>query len=127
MNVNKHGFIVRPESLNTYCPPGHKSTVNRKLIGCDTVGAKKLEVILGEVESAGLAETHYHDVAEQAVYLLEGRCLIELEGEKQEMKPGDAAFFPPGKRHRVVPIGGPIKILVIYSPPLADVATGFKT
>jgi len=125
--MEKPGFVVRPEGLHTYCPPRHKSTINRKLIGSDTVGAKNMEVILGEVESEGLAETHYHDVAEQALYLLEGRCLVEVEGESQEMKPGDMAFFAPGKRHKVVPLGGPIKIIVVYSPPLPYVAIGFRT
>lgn len=125
--MEKAVFVVRPGDVPTYSPAAHRGTVNRRLIGRETVGASKLEVVLGEVEPGGLAETHYHDSAEQAIYLLEGECLVEVEGESYHMKPGDMAFFPPGVRHKVAPVGGPIKALVIYSPPLEDATTAFKT
>jgi quercetin dioxygenase-like cupin family protein len=101
--------------------------MNRRLIGKETVGAGNMEVVLGEVDLDGMAGAHYHDVAEQAMYLLEGKCIVEVEGESFEMGPGDMAFFPPGVRHEAVPMGGPVKILVIYSPPLADPTTAFRT
>ena len=125
--MEKAAFVVRPEDVSTYFPAAHTGTVNRRLIGSETVGAKSMEVVLGEVESTGLAEAHYHDVAEQAIYLLEGKCLVEVEGESREMRPGDVAFFAPGKRHRAIPVGGPVKVLVIYSPPLGDATSSFKT
>ena len=125
--MEKAVFVVRPEQLATYSPAAHTGTINRKLIGSEIVGAKNMEVILGEIESTGLAEAHYHDVAEQAIYLLEGKCLVEVDGESDQMRPGDMAFFAPGKRHKVIPVGGPIKVLVIYSPPLGDASTAFKT
>jgi len=125
--MEKAAFLVRPEQLSTYSPEAHVGTINRRLIGSETVGAKNMEVVLGEVKSTGLAEVHYHDVAEQAIYLLEGKCRIEVEGESDEMRRGDIAFFAPGKRHRVIPVGGPIKLLIIYSPPLGDATTAFRT
>jgi quercetin dioxygenase-like cupin family protein len=125
--MEKASFVVRPGEVSTYSPAAHRGTVNRRLISSETVGASKLEVVLGETEPGGLAEAHYHDSAEQAIYFLEGECLVEVEGESHHMKPGDMAFFPPGIRHKVVPVGGPIKALVIYSPPLADATTAFKT
>ena len=126
--MEKAVFIVRPEQLSTYSPAAaHVGTINRKLIGSETVGARNVEVILGEIESTGLAEAHHHDVAEQAMYLLEGKCLVEVEGERDEMRPGDIAFFAPGRRHKIIPVGGPMKVLVIYSPPLGDATTAFRT
>ncbi len=123
----KAAFVVRSGEVSAYSPAAHRGTVNRRLIGRETVGASKLEVVLGEVEPGGLAEAHYHDSAEQAVYFLEGECLVEVEGESYHLGPGDMAFFPPGTRHKAVPVGGPMKVLVIYSPPLADATTAFKT
>lgn len=125
--MEKAAFVVRPGELSTYSPAAHAGTINRRLIGSETVGAENMEVVLGEMASTGLAEAHYHDVAEQAIYLLEGKCLVEVAGESEEMRPGDMAFFAPGKQHKVIPVGGPIKALVIYSPPLGDATTAFKT
>lgn len=124
--MEKAVFVVRPEELSTYSPVAHTGTINRRLIGSEIVGAKNVEVILGEIEATGSAEAHYHDVAEQAIYLLEGKCLVEVEGESDKMRPGDMAFFAPGKRHKVMPVGGPIRVLVIYSPPLGDATTAFR-
>ena len=125
--MEKAVFVVRPEQLPSYSPAAHVGAINRKLIGTETVGAKNVEVILAEIESTGLAEAHYHDVAEQAMYLLEGKCLVEVEGDSGEMQPGDMAFFAPGRRHKIIPVGGPIRVLVIYSPPLGDAHTAFRT
>ena len=125
--MGEAAFVVRPEELSAYSPAAHRGTINRRLIGSETVGARNMEVVLGEVASTGVAEAHYHDAAEQAVYLLGGRCLVEIEGESREMRPGDMAFFAPGKRHKVIPVGGPIRALVIYSPPLGDATVAFKT
>jgi quercetin dioxygenase-like cupin family protein len=125
--MEKAVFVVRPGEVPTYSPAAHRGTVNRRLIGRENVGASNMEVVLGETEPAGLAEAHYHDSAEQAMYILEGKCLVEAAGESHPMGPGDMVFFPPGVRHKVVPVGGPIKALVIYSPPLGDATTAFKT
>jgi quercetin dioxygenase-like cupin family protein len=75
----------------------------------------------------GVAEPHYHDPEQQVLYLLEGKCLIEIEGKSQEMHRGQAAYFAPGQLHKVVPIGGPIRVIVVYAPPLPEGAGAFKS
>lgn len=120
-------FVVRPEDLPIYSPPAHIGTVNRRLIGIDTVGAQNFELILGNIAPEGEAQPHYHEQSEQSFYLLEGRCEVEVDGEVVEMKPGEAAFFAAGRKHRITPIGGPMKVLVIYAPPLEAQADAFRT
>jgi quercetin dioxygenase-like cupin family protein len=121
--MKRVSFVVRPEDVPTYAPAGaHKGTVNRRLIS-----GQNLELILGEIAAGGVAEPHYHDPEEQAIYLLEGKCLIEIEGKSQEMHPGQAAYFAPGQLHKVVPIGGPIRVIVVYAPPLPEGAGAFKS
>jgi len=111
-------YIVRPEEVATYSPPLHAGTVNRRLVGKDVNGSRAVEVVLGVVEPGGVAERHTHEV-EQAMYVLEGRALVEVLETKQEVGPGTACFFPPGVAHRVESLGpGPLKALVIYAPPL---------
>jgi mannose-6-phosphate isomerase-like protein (cupin superfamily) len=111
-------YIVRPEDVPTYSPPLHAGTVNCRLVGRDVNGSQAVEVVLGVVQPGGLAERHTHEV-EQAMYILEGRALVEVNGEAQECGPGTACFFPPGVTHRVESLGpGPLRALVIYAPPL---------
>lgn len=125
--MTKKRIVIKPEDVTTYNPAAHQGTVNRRLICPETVGAKNLEIVLGMVDPSGLAEEHYHEKAEQAVYLVEGKCIVEVEGKSAEMKAGDICFFPPMKRHKVIPVGGAIKALVIYSPPLGNATVAFKT
>ena len=40
-------FFVRGTEVPAYSPANHTGTVNRRLIGPDTVGAKGVEVVLG--------------------------------------------------------------------------------
>jgi len=120
--------IIIPQNLEPYHPEAHTTTTNRRLIGQETVGARKLEVVLGVVEPGGRAEKHSHPGVEQVVFIIEGRCLVEMWGESGEVGPGEAVFFPPGVAHRITALGDrPGKALVIYSPPIQTLATPFET
>ena len=109
-------YVIRPEERPAYSPGGHLGAVNRILINAENDGAVQMEVVLGIVSAEGLTEAHSHDI-EQAQYMLEGRAYVEVDGEGEEVKPGDIMFFPPGKVHRISPVGGEYKSLVIYAPP----------
>lgn len=110
--------MVRPEDVPTYSPPLHAGTVNRRLVGRDVNGSQSVEVVLGVVEPGGVAERHSHEV-EQAMYVLSGRARVEVGGESHECGSGATCFFPPGVAHRVESVGpDPLRVLVIYSPPL---------
>ncbi|NPV27954.1 MAG: cupin domain-containing protein [Firmicutes bacterium] len=115
--MNGKRLFIRPEEVETYIPGGHTGTVNRRLIGEDTVGAKNFEVVLGELNVGGAAHRHSHPDLEHGYYVLEGRCQIEVGEERQEVGPGMAVFVPPGVEHELNVIE-PLKVLVFYSPPL---------
>lgn len=111
-------YIVRAEDVAPYLPPMHAGTVNRRLVGRDVNGSTRVEVVLGVLEPGGVARRHLHDAEEQALYVLEGRALVEVgDTVKEEVGPGTACFFPAGVAHRVEALT-PMKALVIYSPPL---------
>jgi len=63
--------------------------VNRKYCG-------KIMVL----EKGFRCSIHYHKNKDETFYLLEGKMLIELEGEKAVMKPGDVITIEPGQKHR---------------------------
>ena len=114
-------YCVRADEVAGYHPANHTGTLNRRLIGPETVGATQLEVVLGVVENGRGAEPHAHPGIEQVCYLLEGRARVEVAGETMELGPGDCCFFPAEAQHVFVAISDtPIKVLVIYAPPYGE-------
>ena len=119
--------IVRANQLKPYSPDAHAGTVNMRIIGQETVGARNVEVVLGIIDPEGQAEPHFHTDIEQVIYLIEGRVEVGMRGEKEEMDPGDAVYFPPGVKHQVDVLGDrPVRLLVIYAPPLQSKETPFE-
>lgn len=113
--------FVRAGDVPAYQPAHHSGTVNRRLISADTVGAKNVEVLLGVIEPNEGAAPHAHPGIEQVCYLLEGRALAEVGGEKRELGPGDCCFFPAGVPHKFTAIGErAARVLVVYSPPYGE-------
>lgn len=114
-------FFVRGAEVPTYSPANHTGTVNRRLIGPETVGARHLEVLLGVIEKGQGAAPHAHPGLEQVCYMLEGTALAEVDGERCELGPGDACYFPADAMHVfTVTSEQPARVLVIYSPPYGE-------
>jgi hypothetical protein len=97
--MKRVSFVVKPANIPAYAPAGaHRGTVNRRLI-C----GGNFELILGKMAAGGVASISW--------------CRVEIEGKSQEILPGETFYFAPGQPHKLMPIGGPVKILVIYAPP----------
>ena len=119
--------IVRVNQLKPYSPDAHAGTVNMRIIGQETVGARNVELVLGIIDPGGQAEPHFHTDIEQVIYLREGRVEVGIRGEKEKMEPGDAVYFPRGEKHQVDVLGDqPARLLVIYAPPLQSKETPFE-
>lgn len=114
-------YFLRTDEVPGYHPANHTGTLNRRLISPETVGAKNLEVVHGTIEPGKGALPHAHPGIEQVCYMLEGRAVAEVGGERREMGPGDVCFFPADMPHVFTVIGDvPVKLLVIYSPPYEE-------
>ena len=113
-------YLVRQSDVKPYSPANHTGTRNFRLIGLETVGARQLEVLVGEVERGKGAAPHAHPGIEQVCYLLEGTAHVEVNGEQFEMQPGEACFFPADAMHLVTVTSARARILVIYSPPYGE-------
>lgn len=114
-------YFVREAEVTPYHPANHTGTTNRRIIGPETVGARNIEVVLGVIEKGKGALPHAHPGLEQVCYLLEGSALAEVGGERCELKPGDACYFPANEMHVfTVTSEQPCKVLVIYSPPYEE-------
>ncbi len=113
-------YLVRQSEVKPYSPANHTGTKNFRLIGPETVGAKQVEVLIGEVERGKGALPHAHPGVEQVCYLLEGSAHVEVGGEKFEMQPGEACFFPADSMHLVIVTSERARIMVIYAPPYGE-------
>ena len=119
-------YFVHESEVTPYSPANHDGTVNRRLIGPETVGARHVEVVLGTVGgvlggAGGGALAHKHPGIEQVCYMLSGRARAEIDGQVRELGPGDTCFFPADIVHVFTRISEePVRVLVIYSPPYGE-------
>lgn len=113
-------YLVRQADVTPYSPANHTGTRNFRLIGPETVGAKQVEVLIGEIERGKGALPHAHPGIEQVCYLLEGEAHVEIGGDRFEMKPGEACFFPPDTMHVFLVTSDKAKVMVIYAPPYGE-------
>ena len=61
------------------------------------------------------AERHYHKRITETYYFLEcgPGAMMELDGERFDVKPGNCILIPPGVRHRAI---GRMKVLIVALP-----------
>ncbi|SMG60708.1 cupin domain-containing protein [Paraburkholderia susongensis] len=117
----EQNYFVRVSDVSGYHPVNHVGTLNRRIIGRETVGAQQLEVIHGTIEKGKGALPHAHPGIEQAVYILEGRAVAEVAGQRRELGPGECCFFPADTMHVFTVVSDePAKILVMYAPPYEE-------
>ncbi|MGN6581401.1 MAG: cupin domain-containing protein [Bordetella sp.] len=121
MSRNPPVYFVCGAETPGYHPANHLGTLNRRLIGPETVGARHLEVIHGTIEKGQGALPHAHPGIEQVCYVISGRAVAEVNGQRKELGPGDCCFFPPDAMHVFTVVSDePAQILVIYSPPYEE-------
>ena len=113
-------YLVRQSEVTPYSPANHTGTKNFRLVGPETVGAKGVEVVVGEIERGKGALPHAHPGIEQVCYLLEGEMHVEVGGEKFELKAGEACYLPPDTMHLLIVTSEKAKVLVIYTPPYGE-------
>jgi len=113
-------YRVRPQDVEPYSPANHVGTKNYRLIGRETVGAKQVEVLIGEIERGLGALPHAHPGIEQVCYLLEGAAHVEVGGETFDLAPGEACFFPADTPHVFTATSERAKVMVIYAPPYEE-------
>jgi mannose-6-phosphate isomerase-like protein (cupin superfamily) len=83
--------------------------------------SKKMSLAEAIVKMGQTTELHYHVRSEEIYYILEGKGLMEIEGEKQEVSRDHAILIPPKKRHRITANGNaPLRFLCFCSPPYSD-------
>ena len=116
-------YFIRETEVTGYHPANHTGTLNKRLISPDTVNSRQLEVLVGQIEPGKGALPHAHPGIEQVCYMLQGRAIAEVDGQRQELQPGDCCFFPADMMHTFTVVGDEVvRVLVIYTPPYEESA-----
>lgn len=63
------------------------------------------------------AKPHYHKIATELYYVLEGSGAVNLDGVEHEVRKGSLLHIPPGVVHSA---RGKMRVLVIGIPDIAD-------
>jgi len=97
--------------------------------GWRLVDQENLSVIEERVPAGASESAHYHKIARQFFYVLQGVAVMEVEGTEHEISAGSGLEVAPGQRHRFMNKGTTeVCFLVISSPRTAedryDVETG---
>lgn len=113
--------VIRAEQVAAYSPANHTGTSNRRFISRGTVGAERVEILIGTIVKGHGAHKHAHPTLEQASLLLSGRGMSEEGGVAEEVATGTWLFNPKNSFHRFeVTSGEPVEVLVIYAPPYSE-------
>ena len=76
------------------------------------------------VAAGDRTERHYHKIAEELYFILEGAGEIELDGEHRIVRSGDAILIPAGVWHAIVATE-PLRFLCCCAPPYSHEDTYF--
>ena len=68
------------------------------------------------------AERHYHKKTTEFYYVLKGKGILELDGDRVELEPGTLVMIRPGTRHRAE---GQVETLIVGVPPFDPADTFF--
>ena len=105
--------IIAKEQAPQYERDGIRSFL---LVAESTVGANHITTSLVEMAPGGIQRPHHHDT-EQCYMVLEGSGIMEVDGERAEIGPGDTVFIPSSSVHGLVNNGGTtMKYLSAGSP-----------
>lgn len=69
-------------------------------------------------------QRHYHKLAEEFYFILEGQGRMEIDGEVRAVQSGDAILIPPGAWHQILAVTT-LRLLCCCSPPYSHEDTYF--
>lgn len=79
------------------------------------------------LEPGQATERHYHRASEEIYLVTKGSGELEVDGETQHVRPGDAILIPPGAWHTLENDGtSELTILCTCSPPYSHDDTFFE-
>jgi mannose-6-phosphate isomerase-like protein (cupin superfamily) len=63
---------------------------------------------------------HFHTRSDEMFVVLEGALVVEVDGERVRVGPGEFCCFPAGLLHQIASIEPPLRTLMIRAPSVED-------
>jgi mannose-6-phosphate isomerase-like protein (cupin superfamily) len=96
----------------------------RSLLDLSNAPVRNQSLAEATLPAGGETDRHYHRLSEEIYYLVEGRGLMEIDGQEREVSVGEAILIPAGAWHQIRAIE-PLRFLCCCSPPYAHDDTYF--
>lgn len=96
----------------------------RSLLDRANAPVKKQSLAEATLPAGSATERHYHKLSEEFYYILQGRGLMEIDGEEREVGVGDAILIAPGAWHQIQ-AREDLQLLCCCAPPYAHEDTYF--
>jgi mannose-6-phosphate isomerase-like protein (cupin superfamily) len=110
--------------LTSNCDRADRSTLPgphmRLLLSPSNSAASAMSCAEATLVPGALFREHYHLLAEEMYYILQGTGEVFIQGETKRVKAGDVVLIPPGHRHRILNPASAAKNLVflaVSTPP----------
>lgn len=97
----------------------------RSILDRTNAPVQKQSLAEATVTAGQTSQRHYHRLAEEFYFILEGRGTMEIEGTTREVGPGDAIVIPAGAWHTIA-AHEPLRFLCCCAPPYAHEDTYFE-
>jgi mannose-6-phosphate isomerase-like protein (cupin superfamily) len=89
----------------------------RELLAYRNSAIRNQSLAEARVPVGGSTQEHYHPRAEEIYFITEGSGRIRIDGERREVRVGDAIAIPPGQRHKLWNTGATtLKLLCCCAP-----------
>ncbi len=112
--------ILRAEEAFWEQPPGHFEAFSKMLVHPTNAETRYFDFRISSYQPKGYAETHVHQIAENIYYVLQGKGIVELDGEKHLVEPHMVIHIPPGVRHGIFNTGLEDLIFIVVASPPSD-------
>ena len=112
--------IMRVEEAFWEQPPKHYEAFSKMLVHPSNADTRHFDFRISSYQPKGYAEVHVHEVAENIYYILQGKGIAELDGEKHLVEPHMVIHIPPGVRHGIFNTGLEDLIFIVVASPPSD-------
>jgi mannose-6-phosphate isomerase-like protein (cupin superfamily) len=97
----------------------------RSILDRTNAPVEKQSLAEAQVAAGSATQRHYHRIAEEIYFILQGHGLMEIDGETREVAPGDAILIPAGAWHTIAAVES-LRFLCCCAPPYSHDDTYFE-